>query len=141
MLRASLVSAEFVRAGSGLKKEVAPDAAAAAPAPESKQKEDDASAPAIWVPPAHVLASASEESDDEPVPEADASGDEVGTGDEFDWDAEGGEDDEAGPVVVQPKPRAADKPSRLKRQDAGAVRGAGGTKGEPGAKRTCKEAS
>ena len=142
-LRACHASAEFVRAGSGLKKEVAPEATAAAAVPESKRKEDDASAPAIWVPPAHVLASASEETDDDPVPGSDAGGDdsaEAGTSDEFDWDVDGGDDDEPLPMVVQPKARATDNSTRRKRHGAGASRGAAGAKGEVGAKRARKEA-
>jgi hypothetical protein len=136
-LRASLALAEFVRAGSCLKNEAAPaDAAAAAPASAA----EDASQPAVWCPPAHVLASASEESDDEPAAGEDADGvdSDAGDGDSFDWDA-AAEEDGAAPVVMQPRPRAADKAPRRKRQDVGAARGAVAKKGAPAPKRARKE--
>ena len=90
-----------------------------------------------------MLASASEDSDDELAPGAAAGGDdsaEAGTDDEFDWEEDCGDDEEAVPVVVQPKARAADKPVRRKRQDAGAIRGAVGAKGKAGTKRARKGA-
>jgi hypothetical protein len=139
-LRASLALAEFVRAGSCLKNEVAPaEAAVAAPGSAA----EDASQPAVWCPPAHVLASASEESDDEPAAGEDADGvdsdaaEEMDGGD-FDWDA-AAEEDGAAPVVMQPRPRAADKAPRRKRQDVGAARGAVAKKGAPAPKRARKE--
>ena len=134
-LRASLALAEFVRAGSCLKNEVPPaEAAAAAPASAA----EDASQPAVWCPPAHVLASASEESDDEPAAGEDADGVDSDAAEDFDWDA-AAEEDGAAPVVMQPRPRAADKAPRRKRQDAGAARGADAKKGAPAPKRARKE--
>ena len=127
-----------MKAGSGLKNEAAPTEAAAA-APEAT--EEDASQPAVWCPPAHVLASASEESDDEPAAGEDAADDDEaaeGLEGDFDWDA-AADEDEAGPVVVQPRPRAADKPARQKRQGgAGPARADKAAKGAA-AKRARKD--
>jgi hypothetical protein len=91
-VRTCIACAEFVRAGLSLKDEPAPAAdAVAVPGTAAHVPEE---AP-MWTPPAHVLASDSEDSQ----PETGAGG-EV-SGDEFDWCAEEAAAEEDVPVVVR----------------------------------------